>query len=116
MGLWRQIKRKINENRLAMLRYGLPWSRLSHEQKREIILDVENAFLEGDKKVRFSRGAEGVLVENLMEEVGLAKKKEMKVEQPELSLLMRLQKTKELIFQLRVGDVKNNLTFFHLVI
>jgi hypothetical protein len=60
MGLWKQIKRKINENRLAMLRYGLPWSRLSPEQKREIILDVENAFLEGDNKVRFSRSAEGV--------------------------------------------------------
>jgi len=60
MGLWRQIRIKINENRLAKERYGLPWSQLSDEQRQEIIRDVENAFLEGDRKIKFSRSAEGV--------------------------------------------------------
>ena len=64
MGLWkaivRRMRRKTNENRLALERYGLPWSGLTNEQRREIRKDVEQAFLEGDRKIAFSRGAEGV--------------------------------------------------------
>lgn len=64
MGLWksiiRKMRKKTNENRLALERYGKPWSQLKREQKREITQDVENAFLEGDRNIAFSRSAEGV--------------------------------------------------------